>query len=51
MRSAILNLTFIAGSACVVVAAFMVAIPLGLLALGCPLIAVSVHAQMKAAAK
>jgi hypothetical protein len=51
MRSAILNLAFITGSACVVAAAFMVAVPLGLFALGCPLVAVSVHAQMKAAAK
>jgi hypothetical protein len=48
MRATILNLTFVAGSACVVAAAFMIAVPLGLLALGCPLIAVSIHAQMKA---
>jgi hypothetical protein len=51
MKSAILNTTFVTGLACVVSAAFMVAVPLGLLVLGCPLIALSLHAQMKVASK
>ena len=51
MRSILLNVMFISGFACVVSSAFMLSIPLGLFAVGCPLIAISVHAQMKAVTK
>jgi len=51
MKSIALNLLFIAGSACIVGSAFMIAMPLGLFVLGCPLVAVSVHAQRKTKAK
>ena len=47
MKSIALNLLFIAGLACIVGSAFMIAIPLGLFVLGCPLVAVSIHAQKK----
>jgi hypothetical protein len=51
MKSIVLNATFLTGSACVVAAAFMLSIPLGLFALGCPLISFSIYAQLKAVAK
>jgi hypothetical protein len=51
MKSIALNLLFIAGAACIVGSAFMIAMPLGLFVLGCPLVAVSVHAQRKTKAK
>jgi hypothetical protein len=51
MKSIILNVTFIAGLACVVASAFMLSIPLGLFTLGCPLISFSIYAQLKAVAK
>jgi hypothetical protein len=51
MRSIVLNVMFVCGFACVVSSAFLLSIPLGLFALGCPLIAISVHAQLKAVAK
>jgi hypothetical protein len=47
MNSFVLNLLFLSGAACIVGAAFMIATPLGLFVLGCPLVAVSVHAQRK----
>lgn len=47
MKSIALNLCFVIGSACIVGSAFMIAMPLGLFVLGCPLVAVSVHAQRK----
>ena len=45
MKSFALNLLFVIGSACIVGSAFMIAMPLGLFVLGCPLVAISVHAQ------
>lgn len=47
MKSIVLNCVFVFGSACIVGSAFLIAIPLGLFVLGCPLVAVSVHAQRK----
>ncbi len=47
MKTAAINLVFLTGASCVVAAAFMVSLPLGLLVLGCPLVAVSLHAQRK----
>jgi len=51
MKSFALNLVFVAGSACIVASAFIVSLPLGLFVLGCPLVAISVHVQRKAATK
>jgi hypothetical protein len=51
MKSVALNLVFVAGLACIIASAFIVALPLGLFVLGCPLIAISVHIQRRAAAK
>lgn len=47
MKSFALNTIFIAGASCIVASAFMIAMPLGLFVLGCPLVAVSIHAQKK----
>lgn len=51
MKSVILNSMFLVGFSCVVSAAFMVSVPLGLVVFGCPLIAIPIHTQMKATAK
>jgi len=51
MKSIAFNILFLAGSSCIVVSAFLIAMPLGLFVLGCPLVAVSVHAQRKIKAK
>jgi hypothetical protein len=51
MKSIALNGIFLIGSACIVASAFLIALPLGLLVLGCPLVAVSVHSQRKTKAK
>lgn len=47
MKSIALNGIFLIGSACIVASAFLIALPLGLVVLGCPLVAVSIHAQRK----
>lgn len=47
MKSVLLNLVFLCGVACVDVAAFKLSFPLGLLAVGVPLIAISLHIQGK----
>lgn len=51
MKSFALNSVFVIGSGCIIAAAFLVSLPLGLFVLGCPLVAISVHVQRKAAAK
>lgn len=51
MKSIMLNLMFVAGFSCVVASAFMLSTALGLFTLGCPLIAISIHAQLKAVPK
>jgi hypothetical protein len=51
MKSIALNGIFLIGSACIVASAFLIALPLGLFVLGCPLVAVSVHSQRKTKAK
>ena len=47
MKSIAINFIFVAGAGCIVASAFMIAMPLGLFVLGCPLVAVSIHAQKK----
>jgi hypothetical protein len=47
MKTALINVVFLAGASCVVASAFLVSLPLGLLVLGCPLVAVSLHAARK----
>lgn len=51
MKSLALNLVFVLGAGCIVASAFMVSLPLGLFTLGCPLVALSIHIQGKAATK
>lgn len=46
MRSLALNTAFLGGLGCIVAAAFLVSTPLGLLVLGCPLVAFAVHMQL-----
>lgn len=43
MKTLILNITFLIGVSCVASAAFMLSTALGLLTVGLPLIAVSIH--------
>jgi hypothetical protein len=50
MKSLVLNLVFITGYACCVVAGFLVATPIGLLALGVPMIAIAIYEQTKVVA-
>lgn len=47
-QSLVLNSVFLTGYLCCVMAAFLVAIPLGLVVLGVPMIAVSIYVQVKA---
>lgn len=47
-QSLILNTVFLTGYLCCVSAAFLVALPLGLVVVGAPMVAVSIYVQMKA---
>lgn len=47
MKSVALNLTFLTGVTLVAAAAFMVWLPLGLITIGVPLIAIPLHIQGK----
>jgi hypothetical protein len=47
MKSIALNSLFLIGASCIVSSAFLIALPLGLFVLGCPLVAISLHASRK----
>lgn len=47
LKATFLNSIFLTGAGCIVGSAFMVALPLGLFVLGCPLVALALHIQLK----